>query len=69
MKNRLFNFTGYILTPPAFLLNLWEWLTNLNSNQVFTFIISSFVIVFWYYKIKEQKFKARQAEKEFEHAI
>lgn len=66
MNNKLFNFTGYLLTPPAFVLNLMEWLENLNSNQVFTFIISAFVVVFWYFKIKEQKFKAKQAQKQFE---
>lgn len=67
MNNKLFNFAGYTLTPPAFMLNLMEWLDNLNGNQVFTFIISIFVCVFWYFKIKEQRFKAKQAEKECEN--
>ena len=64
INNKLFNITGFALTPPAFLLNLMEWLENMNLNQSFTFLISVFVVVFWYFKIKEQKFKALQAEKE-----
>jgi len=69
MNNRLLNFAGYSLTPPAFFINLSEWLGGLTMNQVFTFIISIFVVVFWYFKIKEQRFKAKQAEKQYEAKI
>ncbi len=64
MTNRLFNFTGYALTPPALFINFTAWLENLNMNGLFTFVISTCVVIFWYFKIKEQRFKAKQAEKE-----
>lgn len=52
---------GYSLTPPVFMINLLEWVEGLSMNQVFTFIISTCVVVFWLYKIKEARYKARKA--------
>lgn len=51
---RLFNASGYILTPPAFMINLWEWLNGLSINQVFTIVISCFVVVFWAFKARKE---------------
>lgn len=69
MNNKLFNFSGYALTPPALYINVSEWLGQLTMNQAFTFVISSAVVVFWYFKIKEQKFRAKQAERQYEGKI
>ncbi len=60
------NYAGYIATPPAFILNIGEWMGGITLNQFFTFLISTAVVIFWILKIKEQSLKIRKAEKELE---
>lgn len=62
MKHTLNCLGSYILTPSAFLLNLGEWLGALSINQVFTIIISTFVVIFWAFKARKE-FLQSQIEK------
>jgi hypothetical protein len=61
MKQTL-NIIGYALTPPAFFINLAEWLDALSINQTFTIIISIFVVIFWAFKARKE-YLACQVEK------
>jgi len=51
---RIVNASGYFLTPPAFILNIYEWFGGLTINQNFTIVISSFVVIFWAFKIRKE---------------
>ena len=60
--NKLLNLTGILLTPPAFMLNVYEWFSGLTINQSFTIVISSFVVIFWAFKSRKE-YIASQIEK------
>ena len=60
------NVAGYTLTPPAFLINLGEWLGGLTINQTFTIIISSFVVIFWAFKARKQYLESQILKKQLD---
>lgn len=61
-----FNYLGYILTPPAFVMNIAEWLGALTINQVFTIIISTFVVLFWAFKARKEFLQSQIEKKKLE---
>lgn len=61
-----FNVLGYSLTPPALLINIGEWFQQLTINQVFTIVISSFVVLFWAFKTRKIYIESQIAKRQLE---